>query len=176
MPRHLWWRRQVILEKGRDPPQHPTDSFCSSHQLCTGQFTLKQPSQKDCKPPIHNGTITTGEHSLAPHRHQDRSRSHVRTVFSTSSAHVLTILFYSTAKKPDDVVITLAIRTPLAKGKKGGFKDTDLDFMVYSLLKKVLEKSKIDPNVIEDVCMGNVRGNSYQTQNPWLTFIIGLRR
>ncbi|KAK5079995.1 hypothetical protein LTR70_009053 [Exophiala xenobiotica] len=61
-----------------------------------------------------------------------------------------------TAQHPDDVVITLALRTPLTKGKKGGFKDTDLDFMVYSLLKKVLEKSKIDPNLIEDVCMGNV--------------------
>jgi len=43
-----------------------------------------------------------------------------------------------------------------AKGKKGGFKDTELDFIVYSLLKKVLEKSKIDPALIEDVCMGNV--------------------
>lgn len=61
-----------------------------------------------------------------------------------------------TAQSPDDVVITLAIRTPLAKGKKGGFKDTDLDYMVYALLKKVLEKSKIDPQVVEDVCMGNV--------------------
>lgn len=26
-------------------------------------------------------------------------------------------------KKPDDVVITLAIRSPLCKAKKGGFKD-----------------------------------------------------
>lgn len=54
-------------------------------------------------------------------------------------------------------MITLAIRTPLAKGKKGGFKDTELDFIVYSLLKKVLEKSKMDPALIEDVCLGNVR-------------------
>lgn len=61
-----------------------------------------------------------------------------------------------TTQNPDDVVITLAIRTPLAKGKKGGFKDTELDYIVYALLKKVLEKSKIDPQVIEDVCLGNV--------------------
>jgi len=33
--------------------------------------------------------------------------------------------------------------------------------MVYSLLKKVLEKSKIDPNLIEDVCMGNVRSKCH---------------
>lgn len=44
----------------------------------------------------------------------------------------------STTKNPDDVVITLAIRTPLTKAGKGGFKDTPLDFLVYSLLKKVL--------------------------------------
>lgn len=70
---------------------------------------------------------------------------------------MLTTVLCSTTKNPDDVVITLAIRTPLAKGKKGGFKDTDLDYLVYSLLKKVLEKSKIDPNLVEDVCLGNVR-------------------
>lgn len=27
-------------------------------------------------------------------------------------------------KKPDDVVITLAVRSPLTKARKGGFKDT----------------------------------------------------
>ncbi|EXJ83265.1 acetyl-CoA acyltransferase [Capronia coronata CBS 617.96] len=61
-----------------------------------------------------------------------------------------------TQKNPDDIVITLAIRTPLAKGKKGGFKDTDLDYIVYALLKQVLEKSKIDPALVEDICLGNV--------------------
>ncbi|KAL9600050.1 MAG: hypothetical protein Q9219_003420 [cf. Caloplaca sp. 3 TL-2023] len=61
-----------------------------------------------------------------------------------------------TQKNPDDVVITLAIRTPLAKGFKGGFKDTQLDYLVYSLLKKVIEKSNIDPQMVEDICLGNV--------------------
>lgn len=61
-----------------------------------------------------------------------------------------------TQKNPDDVVITLALRTPLAKAGKGGFKDTELDFLVYSLLKEVLSKSKVDPALIEDVCLGNV--------------------
>ncbi|KAI4202256.1 MAG: hypothetical protein LQ350_002640 [Teloschistes chrysophthalmus] len=61
-----------------------------------------------------------------------------------------------TQKNPDDVVITLALRTPLAKGFKGGFKDTKLDYLVYSLLKKVREKSNIDPQMVEDICLGNV--------------------
>ena len=63
----------------------------------------------------------------------------------------------STQKNPDDVVITLALRTPLAKAIKGGFKDTDLDYMVYALLKETLYRANIDPALIEDVCMGNVR-------------------
>ncbi|KAL8903723.1 MAG: hypothetical protein Q9207_003741 [Kuettlingeria erythrocarpa] len=61
-----------------------------------------------------------------------------------------------TQKNPDDVVITLAIRTPLTKAGRGGFKDTQLDYLVYSLLKKVIEKSNIDPQMVEDICLGNV--------------------
>ncbi|OBT83890.1 hypothetical protein VE02_08381 [Pseudogymnoascus sp. 03VT05] len=68
---------------------------------------------------------------------------------------VAAMRFTSTQKRPDDIVITLAIRSPLAKGKKGGFKDTDLDHILYSLLSQVLEKSKIDPALVEDICLGN---------------------
>lgn len=69
---------------------------------------------------------------------------------------MLTDSWYRTQQNSDDVVITLAIRTPLAKGFKGGFKDTQLDYLVYSLLKKVIEKSNIDPQMVEDICLGNV--------------------
>ncbi|KAF4773659.1 acetyl-CoA acetyltransferase [Colletotrichum scovillei] len=61
-----------------------------------------------------------------------------------------------TSKNPDDIVITLAVRTPLAKAKKGGFKDTTLEYMVYALLKEVRKRSNIDPALVEDICMGNV--------------------
>ncbi|KAF2837204.1 thiolase [Patellaria atrata CBS 101060] len=64
-----------------------------------------------------------------------------------------------TTKNPDDVVITLAIRTPLTKAKKGGFKDTTLDGIVVKMLKEVRKKAelqKLDPSFIEDICLGNV--------------------
>ncbi|KAI9856961.1 MAG: hypothetical protein M1813_008677 [Trichoglossum hirsutum] len=61
-----------------------------------------------------------------------------------------------TQKNPDDIVITLAIRTPLTKGFKGGFKDTTLDYIVYSILKIAREKANLDPALIEDICLGNV--------------------
>jgi acetyl-CoA acetyltransferase len=69
------------------------------------------------------------------------------------------LILESTSKNADDIVITLAIRTPLAKAGKGGFKDTQLDFLVYSLLKKVIEKSNLDPSLVEDICCGNVRSS-----------------
>ena len=69
---------------------------------------------------------------------------------------MLTKTVNRTQKNADDVVITLAIRTPLTKGFKGGMKDTPLDFIVYQLLKKVIEKSRIDPQMVEDICLGNV--------------------
>lgn len=54
------------------------------------------------------------------------------------------------------MVITLAIRTPLCKGKKGGLKDTELDGIAFKILEQVIRKSRIDPQVVEDICMGNV--------------------
>jgi len=61
-----------------------------------------------------------------------------------------------TSKNPDDIVITLAIRTPLTKAKKGGFKDVHLDGLVFKLLEQVVQRSNLDPALVEDICMGNV--------------------
>lgn len=69
---------------------------------------------------------------------------------------MLTRSLYSIQKNPDDVVITLAIRTPLTKGRKGGLKDTDLDAILFALFKEVLHRSNIKPDLIEDICLGNV--------------------
>lgn len=61
-----------------------------------------------------------------------------------------------TQKNPDDIVITLATRTPLTKAAKGGFKDTHLDGIVFKLLEQVVRKSRLDPQLVEDICLGNV--------------------
>ncbi|EKG14025.1 Thiolase [Macrophomina phaseolina MS6] len=61
-----------------------------------------------------------------------------------------------TQKHPDDVVITLAIRTPLCKGKKGGLKDTPLDGIMLKMLEQVIAKSNLDPALVEDICVGHV--------------------
>lgn len=55
------------------------------------------------------------------------------------------------------MVITLAIRTPLTKGKKGGLKDTPLDGIMYKMMQQVVAKANLDPALVEDICVGNVR-------------------
>jgi acetyl-CoA acetyltransferase len=62
-----------------------------------------------------------------------------------------------TSKSPDDIVITLAIRTPLCKGKKGGFKDTTTEYLMYAILKATRERMGFSADLVEDICMGNVR-------------------
>jgi len=45
----------------------------------------------------------------------------------------------------------------LTKAKKGGFKDVPLDGLVYHMLKAVIQKMNFDPQMVEDICLGNVR-------------------
>ncbi|PLB37271.1 putative peroxisomal 3-ketoacyl-coA thiolase (Kat1) [Aspergillus candidus] len=74
------------------------------------------------------------------------------------------------SKNPDDVVITLAVRTPLTKARKGGLKDTTIDNLLVSLLTTVRERSNLDPNLVEDVCVGNVLapGSAYVARSAVL--------
>ncbi|PPQ64499.1 hypothetical protein CVT26_002038 [Gymnopilus dilepis] len=60
------------------------------------------------------------------------------------------------SKHPDDVVITLAIRSPLCKAKKGGFKDARTDELMLEMFKHVLSQSKVEPEAIGDICVGTV--------------------
>uniref|UniRef100_A0A7S3JL91 acetyl-CoA C-acyltransferase n=1 Tax=Euplotes harpa TaxID=151035 RepID=A0A7S3JL91_9SPIT len=60
------------------------------------------------------------------------------------------------AKSGDDVVIVAMARTAMTKAKKGGFRDTAVEAMLGAVLKAVVEESKIDASLIEDICVGNV--------------------
>jgi len=62
----------------------------------------------------------------------------------------------SVAKSDDDVVICCALRTPIAKANRGGFKDTPCEEMLAPLFKAVLDRTKVDPKAIGDIQIGNV--------------------
>lgn len=61
-----------------------------------------------------------------------------------------------TTKSPNDVVICCAFRTPLTKAKRGALKDTPPELLLLPVFKAILEKTKLDPKYIQDVCIGNV--------------------
>ncbi|KLO20766.1 thiolase [Schizopora paradoxa] len=59
-------------------------------------------------------------------------------------------------KSPDDVVITLAVRSPMCKSKKGGFKDMKSDELLLEMFRTAIGASGINPALIQDICVGNV--------------------
>ncbi|TGZ85350.1 thiolase [Ascodesmis nigricans] len=61
-----------------------------------------------------------------------------------------------TSKNADDIVLTCAVRTPMTKGSKGGLKDTPSDIIIHQVLQHLLQKSQLDPSLVEDICCGNV--------------------
>ena len=65
-------------------------------------------------------------------------------------------LSHITTKNPDDIVITTAIRTPLGKGGKGGFKDTTVEYLIMATLEATRERMGFDPALVEDITFGNV--------------------
>ncbi|CZT20771.1 probable 3-ketoacyl-CoA thiolase A [Ramularia collo-cygni] len=77
--------------------------------------------------------------------------------FATQLNPLATPLDKITQKLPDDVVITLALRTPLTKAGRGAMKDTLLDGLTFKILEQVRTRMNMDPSLVEDICLGNVR-------------------
>ncbi|CAO3608863.1 unnamed protein product [Cunninghamella echinulata] len=61
-------------------------------------------------------------------------------------------------KSPEDVVIVSALRTAITRGRKGAYKDTLPEEMLSIVFKGVLEQTKLDPSLVNDITVGNVLG------------------
>ncbi|KAK5132717.1 hypothetical protein LTR08_008683 [Meristemomyces frigidus] len=59
-------------------------------------------------------------------------------------------------KRPDDIVVTTALRTAITKGGKGGFKDTPGADLLHGAFTSLLQRSGIDPSLVEDIAVGCV--------------------
>ncbi|KAF4631742.1 hypothetical protein G7Y89_g6385 [Cudoniella acicularis] len=59
-------------------------------------------------------------------------------------------------KNPDDIVVTACLRTAFTKGGKGGFKDTPAADLLVGAFKSLIERSNIDPALVEDIAVGSV--------------------
>eukprot|EP00924_Labyrinthula_sp_SR-Ha-C_P006289 snap_masked-scaffold_31-processed-gene-2.40-mRNA-1 protein AED:0.04 eAED:0.04 QI:0/-1/0/1/-1/1/1/0/431 len=58
---------------------------------------------------------------------------------------------------PEDIVVVAAKRTPIARAKKGGFKDTTPDDLLVAVFENVVKESGINPKEIDEVLVGNVQ-------------------
>ena len=54
------------------------------------------------------------------------------------------------------IVVTACLRTAFTKGGKGGFKDTAASDLLVGAFKSLIERSKIDPALVEDIAVGSV--------------------
>lgn len=54
------------------------------------------------------------------------------------------------------IVVTACLRTAFTKGGKGGFKDTAAADLLAGALKSLIERSQIDPALVEDIAVGSV--------------------
>lgn len=61
----------------------------------------------------------------------------------------------SCCKAEDDVVICAAVRTPVTRGRKGGFKDTGPEVMLAAALREAAARAKIRPEDVQDIAVGN---------------------
>ena len=59
-------------------------------------------------------------------------------------------------KTPDDVVIVAALRTPISRARKGPFKDTHPEELLAAVLKAIVQKTGINPALVDDIQVGNV--------------------
>ena len=57
---------------------------------------------------------------------------------------------------PPQVVVTACLRTAFTKGGKGGFKDTAAADLLVGAFKSLIERSQIDPSLVEDIAVGSV--------------------
>ncbi|XP_053265485.1 3-ketoacyl-CoA thiolase, peroxisomal isoform X1 [Podarcis raffonei] len=62
----------------------------------------------------------------------------------------------STAAAPEDVVVVHGRRTPIAKAKRGGFKETTPDELLAAVMTAVLKDLNLSPEKLGDICVGNV--------------------
>jgi len=70
-------------------------------------------------------------------------------------------------KTPNDVVIVSALRTPIAKARKGALKDTYVEELLATVIRATFERTnnKVQPGSIGDVVVGSVLGNNSQRAN-----------
>jgi len=81
---------------------------------------------------------------------------------TTSQSFIASEPTAAATKSGDDIVIVRAVRTAIAKAKRGGFKDLSADKMLSPVIADLLKSTGVDPKLIGDVVIGQVLPRSSQ--------------
>ncbi|KAL6234025.1 hypothetical protein BDW75DRAFT_251692 [Aspergillus navahoensis] len=66
-------------------------------------------------------------------------------------------MFRSALKKtPNDIVLLSAVRSPITRAFKGGFRDSHPEDLLIPILQASLQRAHISPDSVNDVLIGNV--------------------
>ncbi|MEO0202582.1 MAG: beta-ketoacyl synthase N-terminal-like domain-containing protein, partial [candidate division WOR-3 bacterium] len=68
-------------------------------------------------------------------------------------------------------VIVSAKRTAIGKAPRGTLKDTRPEYLLSEVIKAILDETKIDPNLIEDLTVGCAFPEAYQGMNMARTIV-----
>ncbi|KAJ5219187.1 uncharacterized protein N7498_001286 [Penicillium cinerascens] len=59
-------------------------------------------------------------------------------------------------KSPNDVVVLSAVRSPITRAFKGGFKDSYPEEILMPIMQAAVQRAKIEPGQVNDALIGNV--------------------
>lgn len=96
----------------------------------------------------HQHHATARVQQISSHLKSDQNHPH-QSHHSRSAINVH-------VKSPNDVVIVAAYRTPITRARRGGFKDVHPEELLATVFKAIIEKTKIDPKLVQDIQVGNV--------------------
>ncbi|KAL4975120.1 thiolase-like protein [Aspergillus desertorum] len=65
-------------------------------------------------------------------------------------------MFRSALKKSHDIVLLSAVRSPITRAFKGGFRDSHPEDLLIPILQASLQRANISPDSVNDVLIGNV--------------------
>ena len=129
----------------------------SHHYIETKSTTLNCPSNPPKCPSVSHRRVPLSPHiRLTPTTAAQQRLSQLQSHLGSSEADIPRGREQILRKLPDDIVVTCALRTPFTKGGKGGLKDTAASDLLVSALQSLLTRSKISPDLIEDIAVGSV--------------------
>ena len=72
-----------------------------------------------------------------------------------------------------EVVICAAFRSPITKAKRGDLRETSLEEMLAQVIRHTLNHTKIKPELVQDLVIGNVLANGSGVVNARLAGFLG---